>query len=100
MTRMPFRDYIELLYRAYLEDAGILERLRSEITKSEFIKKLDSDPSVQDWDQVNPRSVDPRQRQKSTYYPNPVNPQEGVRVFENKSKKVKKIVEAARRARR
>lgn len=98
MTRMPFSDYIELLYRAYLEDEGIIQRLRSEITKSEFIKKLDSDPAVQDWQQINPRSIDPRKHQKSTYYPNPINPQEGVRVFENQSKSVKRIVEAAKRA--
>lgn len=98
MKRMPFSDYIELLYRAYLEDEGIIQRLRSEITKSEFIKKLDSDPAVQDWQQINPRSIDPRKHQKSTYYPNPINPQEGVRVFENQSKGVKRIVEAAKRA--
>lgn len=101
MSRMPFRDYVELLYRAYLVDEGILTRLRDQLKDSEFQKDLDSDPSLQDWHSINPRSIDPRTRQKSTYYPNPVNPQEGIRVFEDRrKKKARRIIEACKRAKR
>jgi hypothetical protein len=101
MPKMPFRDYVELLYRAYLADEGILTRLRDQIQNSEFHKDIDSDPLLQDWQSVNPCSVDPRKRQKSTYHPNSVNPQEGVRVFEDRrSMKTQKIIEACKRARR
>ena len=101
MSKMPFRDYVELLYRAYLVDQGIVARLRDQLQDSEFLKDLESDPLVQDWQSINPRSVGPGIQQKSTYYPNPVNPQEGVRVFEDRRRiKTQKIIEACKRARR
>jgi hypothetical protein len=79
---MLFRDYVELLYRAYLEDQGILQSLRDKVQDLDYLKDLEEDPALQDWEQVDPRSIDPRRWQRSRFHPNPVDPQQGVRVFE------------------
>ena len=47
--RMPFKDYVELLYRAYLEDEEILQRLREKLQDTYCLKRLDGDPECQDW---------------------------------------------------
>ena len=95
---MIFRDYVELLYKAYLEDREIIKRLRDKIEDGSYLKDLEDDPGLQDWETINPRSVDPRQRGRSKYYPNPVDPQQGVRVFEiRKQKVVRKILDAVKR---
>ena len=91
--RMPFKDYVELLYRAYLEDEEILQRLREKLQDTDYLKRLDGDPEFQDWDQVNPRDLDPRKRSRSKYYPHPLDLQQGVRVFEGSKKAVNKIRE-------
>ena len=64
--RMPFQDYVELLYRAYLEDEEILQRLREKLQDDGYLKRLDGDPEFQDWNQVNPRDIDPRKRSRSS----------------------------------
>ena len=46
---MPFKDYVELLYRAYLEDEEILQRLREKLHDTDYLKRLDGDPEFQDW---------------------------------------------------
>ena len=95
---MLFRDYVELLYRAYLEDRKIIQALRDKLKDGSYLQDLESDPDLQDWIQVNPRAVDPRQRGRSKYHPNPVDPQQGVRVYESRNKRaVRKVLEAVRR---
>ena len=101
--RMPFRDYVELLYRAYLEDEQIIQRLRDKIQDADYLKDLDDDPELQDWNEINPRAIDPRKRVRSKYYPSSVvDPQQGLRVFEDsgeyyRNKRISKIMKAARR---
>ena len=95
---MMFRDYVELLYKAYLEDREIIKRLRDKIKDGSYLKDLEDDPALQDWEMINPRSVDPRRSGRSKYYPNPVDPQQGVRVYESrKQKAVRKILDAVKR---
>ena len=95
---MTFREYIELLYKAYLLDRGVLTKLRDKVKDRTFLQHLEDDPEMQNWNEINPRSIDPRKQGKSKYYPNQLNPQEGVRVFESREKKaVKKILDLYKR---
>jgi len=96
---MLFRDFVELLYKAYLEDKGILKTLRDKLKDGSYLQDLEDDPALQDWKEINPRSIDPRRSGRSKYYPNIYNPQEGVRVFESLQsknpkalKKIKEII--------
>ena len=96
--RMPFKDYVELLYRAYLEDEEILQRLREKLQDTDYLKRLDGDPEFQDWDQVNPRDIDPRKQSRSKYHPHQLDLQQGVRVFESsKHKAMNKVREIIKR---
>ena len=93
-----YSDFIKTLYKAYLEDRGIIKKLRDKIKDGSYLKDLDDDPDLQDWQHINPGAIDPRRHSRSKYYPNPHNPQEGVRVFESKNKKAaRKILEAVKR---
>ena len=98
--RMPFKDYVELLYRAYLEDEKVLQRLREKLQDIDCLKRLDGDPDLQDWNQINPRDLDPRKRSKSKYHPHPLDLQQGVRVFEGNNKAVNKVREIIKRRRK
>jgi len=96
---MLFRDFVELLYKAYMEDKGILKTLRDKLKDGSYLQDLEDDPALQDWKEINPRSIDPRRSGRSKYYPNIYNPQEGVRVFESLQsknpkalKKIKEII--------
>ena len=89
---MTFREYIELLYKAYLLDRGVLTKLRDKVKDGTFLQDLEDDPEMQNWNQINPRSIDPRKQGRSKYYPNQFNPQEGVRVFESREKKAVNMV--------
>jgi len=98
---MLFRDFVELLYKAYLEDKGILKTLRDKLKDGSYLQDLEDDPELQDWKEINPRAIDPRRSGPSKYYPNIYNPQEGVRVFEDiqskNPKALKKIKEIVKR---
>ena len=92
--RMPFKDYVELLYRAYLEDEEILQRLREKLQDTDYLKRLDGNPEHQDWNQVNPRDIDPRKQSRSKYYPHRLDLQQAARVFESsKHKAMNKVRE-------
>ena len=84
---MTFSEYVELLYKAYLLDRGVLTKLRDKMKDGSYLQDLEDDPEMQNWNQINPRSIDPRKQGRSKYYPNRLNPQEGVRVFESREKK-------------
>ena len=95
---MTFSEYVELLYKAYLHDRGVLTKLRDKMKDGSYLKDLEDDPEMQNWNQINPRSIDPRKQGRSKYYPNRLNPQEGVRVFESREKKaVKKVLDLYKR---
>ena len=53
---MLFRDYIELLYQAYLQDKGYLQTLRDKIQSEEFNKESIYDPAFDDWKSIDPRN--------------------------------------------
>lgn len=90
MKDMLYRDFQELLYRAYLEDRKIIQRLRDKLKDPDYISDLENDPELQNWQNINPRSIDPRKQGRSKYYPNPYDPQQGVRVYEEKNPKAMK----------
>lgn len=82
---MVFREYVELLYQAYLQDKGYLETLRKKIKSEEFNKDQMYDSAFQNWKQVNPG--DPLSyKQKVKYHPNEIDPQQGVYVYEQDQK--------------
>jgi len=97
MKDVLYRDFQELLYRAYLEDRKIIQRLRDKLKDPDYISDLENDPELQDWQNINPRSIDPRKQGRSKYYPNPHDPQQGVRVYEdqnpNAMKKLREIID-------
>ena len=76
MKDMLYRDFQELLYRAYLEDQKIIQRLRDNLKDPDYISDLENDPEIQDWQNINPRSIDPRKQGRSKYYPTPHDPQQ------------------------
>jgi len=80
---MLFREYVELLYRAYLEDRGVIKRLRDKLQDANYLDDLEHDPELQNWETADITSLDPRKNQKSKYYPSLYDPQQGVRVYEN-----------------
>ena len=67
---MLFRDFVELLYKAYLEDRGILKTLRDKLQDGSYLQDLEDDPDLQDWQEINPRAIDPRRSGRSKYHPN------------------------------
>jgi len=54
---MLFRDYVELLYQAYLQDKGYLQTLRDKIKSQEFSKDQMYDPAFENWNEI--RHEDP-----------------------------------------
>ena len=99
---MLFRDYVELLYQAYLQDKGYIDTLRQKIKSEEFNKEQLYDPAFQNWKQINPADrSSPRQRVR--YHPSPVDPQQGVYVYEDTDalrQKVEIVRRCLRRSRR
>ena len=49
-----YSDFIKTLYKAYLEDRGIIKTLRDKIKDGSYIQDLEDDPELQNWDQINP----------------------------------------------
>jgi len=82
---MIFRDYVELLYQAFLQDKGYIETLREKIRSEEFNKDQMYDTAFQNWKSINPSDPD-SYRQKVRYYPNEVDPQQGVYIYEDRAK--------------
>ncbi|MEX0649857.1 MAG: hypothetical protein WD200_02565 [Candidatus Andersenbacteria bacterium] len=82
---MIFREYVELLYQAYLQDKGYLQTLRDKIKTEEFNKDSLFDPSFENFKSINPtRNQDEIPHWK--YHPNPIDPESGVYVYENSSR--------------
>ncbi len=83
-NQMTFRDYIELLFQAYLQDKKYLVTLRQKIKTSEFNKEQMYDPAFSDWKGINPINPDTHQSQRIKFHPNPLNPEDGIYVDEDK----------------
>ena len=59
---------------------------------------INHDPGLQDWENINPRAIDPRQRGRSKYHPNPIDTQQEFRVFECRNQRaVRKIMDSVQR---
>ena len=54
---MTFRDYVELLYKAYLEDREIIKRLRDKMKDGSYLQDLEDDPGLQDWSKADASRV-------------------------------------------
>ena len=46
---MVFRDYVQLLYKAYLEDQGVISKLRDKVKDPSYLQDLDDDPGFDNW---------------------------------------------------
>ena len=80
---MLFRDYVELLYQAYLQDKGYLQTLRDKIQKDKFNSDSIYDPAFENWRSINPRRVEKGELPRWKYHPNLLDPETGVYVYEN-----------------
>ena len=83
---MLFREYVELLYQAYLQDKGYLQTLRDKIRSEEFNQDQMYDPAFENWKEIKHEDPATYHQARWTYYPSPVDPQAGVFVFEEDQK--------------
>lgn len=72
---MLFRDYVELLYQAYLHDKGYLQTLRGKIKSEEWNKTQMYDPAFTDWESIIPADPESHHGNRIKYRPNPYDPQ-------------------------
>jgi hypothetical protein len=80
---MTFREYVELLYQAYLQDKGYLQTLRDKIKSEEFNRDQMYDSAFENCKSIDPRRVDRTELPRWKYHPNPIDPQTGVYVYED-----------------
>mgnify|MGYP007096428666 CR=1 FL=1 len=99
---MLFREYVELLYQAYLQDKGYLQTLRDKIKSSAFNQDQMSDPAFENWRDINPGDPSTYHQSRWKYHPHPMDPQSGIYVFEQqqKVKRQVEIIKASVRRRR
>ena len=76
---MVFRDYVQLLYKAYLEDQGVISKLRDKVKDSSYLQDLDDDPGFDNWQSAA--------RRKIRF------PQEGTAVYEARSRALSNLIE-------
>ena len=79
---MLFRDYVELLYQAYLQDKDYLQTLRQRIKAEEWNKDQMYDPAFEDWKSIDPRNPETQNSNRIKFHPNPYDPQQGVYTYE------------------
>ncbi|NQV75465.1 MAG: hypothetical protein HQ491_05390 [Bacteroidetes bacterium] len=92
---MLFREYIEILWQAYLQDQKYLQTLREKIKSEEFNKDQMYDPAFEDWKSIDPRNAESHHGQRMKFHRNPYDPQDGVYVYEEKN--ARKNLEVVRR---
>ncbi len=80
---MLFRDYIELLYQAYLQDQGYLQTLRDKIKSDEFNKDQMNDQAFEDWKSIDPRDPETHHGNRIKYHPNQYDRQQGIYTYED-----------------
>jgi hypothetical protein len=99
---MLFRDYIDLLYQAYLQDKGYLQTLRDKIKSDEFNKDQMYDPAFEDWKSIDPTNPETHHGNRIKFHPNPYDPQQGVYTYESRKdarEKLRVIRECLQRGR-
>lgn len=100
---MLFRDYVEVLYQAYLQAKGYLQTLRDKIKSQEFIKEQMYDPAFDIWDEIRHEDPSTYHQARWKFHLNPINPEAGDFFFQEdlKSKEQWKIIkDSARRKRK
>ena len=99
---MLFRDYIEILWQAYLEDRGYLQKLRDRIKSEEFTKDSLFSPEFEDWKSINPTNPETHHGNRIKYHKSSLDPQKGVYTYEDRQdarRKLKVIRECLQRGR-
>ena len=100
---MLFRDYVELLYQAYLQDASYLQTLRDKIRSREWNKDQMYDPAFEDWKSINPADTESHHGNRIRFHPvNDYDPQQGVYTYEDRQdarEKLRVIRECLQRGR-
>jgi hypothetical protein len=83
---MLFRDYVILLYQAYLEDKNSILKLRDKIKSEDFLKDVETDPAFENWKSINPTNPETHHGNRMKFHPtNPYDPQSGGYTYESKN---------------
>ena len=80
---MLFRDYVELLYQAFLEDKNYIIKLRDKIKSEDFLRDVESDPAFDDWKSIDPTNPETHHGNRMKFHPNPYDPQSGFYTYES-----------------
>lgn len=100
---MLFRDYIEILWLAYLEDRGYLQKLRDRIQSEEFTKDSLFSPEFDGYKSIDPTNPETHHGSRIKFHPvNSYDPQQGVYTYEDRQdarRKLKVIRECVQRGR-
>ena len=80
---MLFRDYVELLYQAYLQDVSYLQTLRDKIKTDEFNKDQMYDPAFDDWKSIDPTNPETHHSNRIKFHRTNIHdPQQGIYTYE------------------
>ena len=100
---MLFREYIEILWQCYLQDASYLQTLRDKIKAEEFNKDQMYDPAFEDWKSIDPRNPDTHHGNRMKFHRTNIHdPQQGIYTYEERQdarEKVRVIRECLQRGR-
>ena len=88
---MLFRDYVELLYQAYLHDKGYLQTLRDKIRSEEWNKTQMYDSAFTDWETINPANPETHHGNRIKFHPSPLDPQQGIYTCEGKEESKRRL---------
>ena len=81
---MLFRDYLEILWQCYLQDASYLQTLRDKIKSEEFNKDQMYDPAFEDWKSIDPRNPETYHGNRIKFHRSDLNPQQGIYTYEDR----------------
>ena len=91
---MLFRDYIEILWQAYLEDRGYLQKLRDRIQSEEFTKDSLFSPELEDFKSINPVNPETHHGNRIKFHPSPLDPQQGIYTYGHLEKSTYHLISA------
>jgi hypothetical protein len=86
-----YSEYLQMLWQAYLEDRGYLQKLREKIRSEEFNKDQMYDPAFEDWKSIDPRNPETFHGNRMKFHPSPNDPQQGVITYESKKEDREKL---------
>jgi len=79
---MLFRDYVELLYQAFLQDKDYLQTLRDKIKSEVWNKDQMYDPAFDCWKSIDPRNPESYHGNRIKFHRSDLNPEQGVYTYE------------------